>query len=348
MVASFAVFFDTLPVHDCCPTLAVVYLPEISNEHAPAPNRTRLAPSPTGALHLGNARTFLVNWVLARQNGWQVRLRIDDLDGPRVKKGADAAAIEDLAWLGLDWSSPIERQSGSVARYQGVLHYLVQQGRAYACRCTRREVEAQRKGFAADSSSIYSGTCRTTGRLQSLCDSAANGACIRFEVGAPTIRFDDGFSGTLCFDARRDIGDFVIRKADGTPAYQLACAVDDLDAGVTHIVRGADLLASTARQITLYNVIRPGAAIPQFIHLPLVVGTEGRKLAKRHGDTTLRTLREEGVTAGQIRSMLARWSGFEPSGSQISIDEWVERFDLARLPTSPVVYEDATDRPGPL
>ncbi|CAA9376634.1 MAG: Glutamyl-Q tRNA(Asp) synthetase, partial [uncultured Phycisphaerae bacterium] len=219
---------------------------------------TRLAPSPTGALHLGNARTFLVNWALARRLGWRVVLRIEDLDGPRVKRGADQAAIDDLRWLGIDWDYGPVRQSDRSALYHSAADRLVAAGLAYPCACTRKEVElAASAPHAEDGSAVYPGTCR--GRFASVAEArAATGRepAVRFRVPddaeAAVVGWDDQFLGRRAVDARR-LGDFVIAKADGTAAYQLAVVVDDADAGVTQVVRGDDLVDSTPRQILLYR-----------------------------------------------------------------------------------------------
>ncbi len=295
-------------------------------------------------MHLGNARTFLVNWCLAKQRGWRILLRVDDLEGPRVKPGADREAIEDMQWLGLDWSQESPRQSKRAAVYESALRRLAAQGIIYPCVCTRSEIAANSIRAAEDGAVLYSGTCR--GRFASIeAAEAETGqrACQRFHaVGEAS--FDDEFLGPQRFDAT-DLGDFVVRKSDGEFGYQLACVVDDAESGVTHVVRGHDLLASTPRQILVYHALKLSDHIPRYIHIPLVVGPDGRKLAKRHGDTRLRQLREEGVSAGQVRAMLARWSGFEPTGQECSTLEWVERFDLRHLPMTVVMYDDARQRP---
>lgn len=305
--------------------------------------RTRLAPSPTGALHLGNARTFLVNWTLARRNRLQIRLRIDDLDGPRTRKGADAAAIEDLRWLGLDWDGEVQYQSARVERYEAAFRRLVDGGRTYACRCTRKQVLEMSTAIAPDGSAVYCGTCRAADLPRS-----RSGTAIRFRAPDRVLCFTDGLGEHHCYHMQREIGDFVIRKADGTFSYQLASALDDLEDQMTEIVRGQDLLASTARQITLLQALAGAPPLPRFIHLPLVVGSDGRKLAKRHGDTTLASLRQEGVSPGRIRALLARWSGMAPSSDEIGVEEWIDRFVLEKLPRHPIRYDDATDRPRPL
>ena len=299
--------------------------------------RTRLAPSPTGALHLGNARTFLINAALAAQSGGRARLRVDDLDGPRVKAGAAEGAIEDLRWLGIEWDLPAIYQSRRTQRYQVVAHDLIKRGLAYWCDCPRSKVADESPGPAADGGLIYGGFCRERPDPPSPDDAA-----LRFRLDGEAA-FEDEVLGPQHASADK-LGDFVIVKRFGEIGYHLASVIDDIDFGIDFILRGEDLLASTLRQIFLYRALGQGAQLPRFAHVPLVVGTDGLKLAKRHGDTRLAQLREEGVTAGRVRAVLARWSGFEPSADEIEFDEWAERFDLDRLPREPVVYDDARDR----
>ena len=308
---------------------------------------TRLAPSPTGALHLGNARTFIVNWVLARQRGWRMILRIDDLEGPRVKPGADVQAIDDLRWLGLDWSEPVVRQSAHAADYERALEELLSRGFIYPCVCTRADIASAAGGrVEADQSDFYPGTCR--GRFSSAAEAArvtGRAPSLRFRVTETRVMFSDPLLGERSAEGQLDFGDFIVRKADGEFGYHLANVVDDARLGITDIVRGQDLLASAPRQILIYRALGLEDRIPQYVHLPLVTGPDGRKLAKRHGDTRLSALREEGVSAGAIRRMLALWSGWTPRSADASLAEWVDRFDLARMPAEPIVYDDDRDRP---
>jgi glutamyl-tRNA synthetase len=299
---------------------------------------TRLAPSPTGALHLGNARTFLVNWLLARQNGWRILLRIEDLDGPRVKRGADELAMEDLRWLGIDWDEGPVYQSRRQGVYDAAALDLMQRGMAYPCVCTRREIElAASAPHAEDGAAVYPGTCR--GRFKSLND-VAGAAALRFDVSAsPAVSFEDAFAGRKQYDVARELGDFVVRKADGTAAYQLAVVVDDLEAGVTQVVRGDDLLDSTPRQLLLYRALGRAGAAPRYCHLPLVVGPDGRRLAKRHGDTRLMRYRERGVSAGEVLALLASWCGMKGTQPRTAGD-LLTQFQLEALPRMPIVYKD--------
>jgi glutamyl-tRNA synthetase len=309
-------------------------------------NVTRLAPSPTGALHLGNARTFLVNWLLARQRGWRIALRIEDLDGPRIKRGADAQAIEDLQWLGIDWDDGPIYQSGRIDRYRAAIDRLIELKLAYPCVCSRREVElAASAPHAEDGGAIYPGTCR--GKYDSI--KAARRAsrrepAIRFAVSDEVIEFDDEFAGRHRFDAARELGDFVIAKSDGTAAYQLAVVVDDAAMNITHIVRGDDLLDSTPRQILLYRALGLADRIPRYTHLPLVVGEDGRRLAKRHGDTRLRYYREQGVAPSRVLELLARWCGVrESSPSPAAARDLLEPFALDALPKGSIVFTASDD-----
>lgn len=306
---------------------------------------TRLAPSPTGALHLGNARTFLANWLFARQNGWKIILRIEDLDGPRIKAGADRQAIDDLRWLGIDWDEGPIYQNSRLETYTKAVQQLIENGRAYPCICSRREIDLSASApHAEDGSNIYPGTCR--GKFQTIEEArAASGRnpAIRFAVEEEQIEFQDGFAGHQTFDVKRELGDFVISKVDGTPAYQLAVVVDDCEMQVNEVVRGDDLLDSTPRQILLYRALGVADWIPQYTHLPLVIGEDGRRLAKRHGDTRIATYREAGVPAERVIALLARWLGMEQLSNPVSAASLLDSFDLDRIPKQPVVFAERDD-----
>jgi len=300
---------------------------------------TRLAPSPTGALHLGNARTFLVNWLLARQNGWRIVLRVEDLDGPRIKSGADQLAIEDLLWLGIDWDEGPIYQTARSKKYEAAIKFLLDSNLAYACTCSRKEVEqAASAPHAEDGLIIYPGTCR--GRFASVEEArreTGKPPAIRFAAPPGVVSFEDHFAGPQQFDVARQLGDFVIAKADGTAAYQLAVVVDDAEMGVTDIVRGDDLLDSTPRQILLYRALGLADRIPRYFHLPIVVGLDGRRLAKRHGDTRLTFYREQGVPPSRVLALLARWCGINPPVAGIRASDLLDSFQLDHLPRERIV-----------
>ena len=301
---------------------------------------TRLAPSPTGALHLGNARTFLANWLLARRHGWRVVLRVEDIDGPRIKTGAARRLVEDLQWLGLDWDEGPFYQSERHALYEEARERLLASGRAYACTCSRKEVEAAASApHAEDGATVYPGTCR--GRYASPDEASAaagRAAAIRCRVPPGRVTVVDGFAGRHEWDVCAELGDFVIAKADGTPAYQLAVVVDDAAMGITDVVRGDDLLDSTPRQTLLYEALGLAERVPRYCHLPLITGPDGRRLAKRHGDTRLATYRELGVTPGRVVALLARWCGVPGATDDLTPRELVGRFELGRLPPTPIVF----------
>jgi glutamyl-tRNA synthetase len=302
---------------------------------------TRLAPSPTGALHLGNARTFLINWLLARRNGWRVVLRIEDIDGPRIKAGAATELIDDLQWLGLDWDEGPVYQSQGRAHYEAALRELLASGRAYACTCSRKEVEAAASApHAEDGAAVYPGTCRGRyGSVDEARSSTGRAPAVRFAVPAgTTMEWTDGLAGRRSFDVEHDLGDFVIAKADGTPAYQLAVVVDDADANVTDVVRGDDLLDSTPRQMLLYDALSLAERVPTYYHVPLVTGPDGRRLAKRHGDTRLSYYRNLGVPPGRVVSLLARWCGVAEESGDATPRSMLDRFDLNSLPRTPIVF----------
>jgi len=308
------------------------------------PHRTRLAPSPTGALHLGNVRTFLVNFLLARQSGWQVLMRVEDLDGPRVRRGAAEGMLEELAWLGLAWDGPVTYQSQRGPAYQAALRQLIEIGAVYPCTCSRKDVEDSAGApHAEDAAVTYPGTCR--GRFASAEQaSAATGRPVawRVRVEEEPIEFRDAFAGPRRFNLARQGGDFVVFKNADQAAYQLAVVADDAEAGVDRIVRGDDLLDSAARQIHLRRLLGLGGDV-EYWHLPLVVGSDGRRLAKRHGDTRLAHYRAAGATSQRILGLLGYWSGLLDRRREADVDELQSAFDTGRLPRGLVVFGRADD-----
>jgi glutamyl-tRNA synthetase len=297
-----------------------------------------LAPSPTGAIHLGNARTFLLNWALARQLGWRIRLRIEDLDGPRVKPGADRQAIEDLQWLGLDWEQPPLRQRADLTPYQAALAALHAAGRIYPCICTRSDIVRAGSAPHGDEHELrYPGTCRPCGDARNA-TARVSGSMVAWRLIVPeeVVTFDDQTYGPQRDNVQQQVGDFLVATKAGVPAYQLAVVVDDARQGVTDVVRGDDLLSSTARQVLLYRFLGLGP-IPRYWHLPLVLGPDGRRLAKRHGDTRLAWFRTQGVSPQRIIGLIAAWSGVLDRPQPMTIRELADRFDFARLPRQPVV-----------
>ncbi|MBL8962570.1 MAG: tRNA glutamyl-Q(34) synthetase GluQRS [Phycisphaeraceae bacterium] len=303
----------------------------------PTPGHTtRLAPSPTGALHLGNARTFLINWSLARRQNWKIILRIEDLDGPRIKPGAVDLTVDLLRWLGLDWDEGPMVQSRDLDPYRQAMRRLAAQGLVYPCELTRAEIEGA-AGAPQEGSgeTVFPASMRpAVVASRSFDDEHTNW---RFVVDEGSVKFTDRFAGLRIIEPARSIGDFVVWTRRGIPAYQLAVVVDDHRQGVTQVVRGNDLLDSAARQILLYRALGLGP-IPTYTHLPLVRGVDGRRLAKRHGDTRLDSYRRMGVPPGRILTLLARWCGVETMSGTIDATEFSRRFDLTTMSPGDVVF----------
>lgn len=308
-------------------------------------NRTsRLAPSPTGALHLGNARTFLINWALARRNGWTLPMRIEDLDGPRIKAGAAESALDVLQWLGIDWDGKASFQSHDLQPYTSALQALTKQARAYSCDLSRSEIEAAASAPHAHEHELpYPTSLRPTFTEHphrfAFDDAAMN---YRFLVPDESVIVDDMFAGTRSFRPIDECGDFIIWTRRSTPAYQLAVVVDDHRQGVSDVVRGDDLLPSAARQQLLYSAL--GWPAPRWWHLPLVVGEDGNRLAKRHGDTRIDTYRAIGTSAERIIGLIAFWSGASAQRECMPASEFARRFDLARLSPQQIVFTEEDHR----
>jgi len=298
----------------------------------------RLAPSPTGVLHLGNARSFLLAWLSVRSRQGVLRLRIEDIDGPRVKAGAEQQAIQDLMWLGLDHDGDAFRQSDRLRHYREAVDSLVQSGRAYPCVCTRQEVEAAASAPQEDwlDAPPYPGTCRD--RFASVAaarEQTGRNPAIRFRVEVDAVPFEDIFRGP---QSGPILGDFVIERRERGAAYQLAVVVDDAADTITEVLRGDDLLPSTPRQLLLYDAL--GLTPPRFAHVPLVVGEDGLRLAKRHGDSSLRHIRERGVGGEEVLGYLAYLCGFRPKGSRCLAADLLRDFDLSKLEPAPAVGTD--------
>lgn len=301
----------------------------------------RLAPSPTGAQHVGNARTYLIAWLSARSRGGRVVLRIEDIDSPRVKKDADRQTCLDLQWLGLDWDEGPIVQTARMREYASALAQLQERELVYPCTCTRSDVErAASAPHEEHEGPSYPGTCA------SRCVRDANNLsgrhyCWRFRVPSESPHFLDGFRGPMQFDLHNLGSDFIVWKSPpagnltSTPAYQLAVVVDDAAQGVTEVVRGDDLLPSTPRQLLLYQAL--GLTPPCFVHVPLVVGPDGRRLAKRHGDTRLSVLRESGVYAEMLLGLLAWSCDWIAAIEPISLADLLPLFRLETIPRPPFV-----------
>jgi len=298
----------------------------------------RLAPSPTGLLHLGHARTFLLAYWHIRARSGQLLMRMEDLDGPRAEMRFADAALADLEWLGLDWDGPTFLQSSELARLNASVNTLIEHGKAYPCVCSRgdiRSAQSAPQGNALEPR--YPGTCR--GRYASFAEAekqSGRAAGARLLVPEGSITLEDGVSGSSTWDVARDVGDFLIAKRDKAPAYQLAVVVDDHAQGVNEVLRGEDLLPSAARQWHVQEAL--GLAHPAWFHVPLVTDATGRRLAKREADLSLAELRAGGTDPRAIVAWAARSAGIGV-GERVTPREVTRLFDLAHLPRTAVRIE---------
>lgn len=295
--------------------------------------RGRFAPSPTGPLHLGSLVAAVGSWLFARSAGGEWLVRMEDLDGPRVVPGAADEILRALERYGLSWDGEVAVQSERTGLYEAALARLRAARLAYDCGCTRAEVA--RAAGAPDASdpadaagAVYAGTCRA-----GLAPGRAARA-VRFRVPVGTIAFGDRVRGRVEEEVSRAVGDFVVKRADGPFAYQLAVVVDDAEQGVTEVVRGGDLLSSTARQVALQRAL--GIPTPAYAHLPLILGPDGKKLGKRDGALSLETLDERRVRATLAAAL--RLLGQEaPDGTVTEmLAAALRAFDGARIPPGPV------------
>ena len=306
--------------------------------------RGRYAPSPTGELHLGNACSALLAWLSIRSRGGSFVMRMEDLDNNRVREGLAERILKDLSWLGIDWDegpdvggpcAPYE-QSGRGELYRHAFENLMADGRIYPCFCSRRDIKVAASAPQEPGDELrYPGTCRDIdpGDSRRMIEEGARHAW-RLRVGEKERpRFTDLVYGDWGGKKNRAPGDFVISRADGVPAYQLAVVVDDAAMGVDEVVRGADLLASTGRQLLLYWVL--GLSPPTFGHHPLLLGPDGVRLSKRHEGTTLRELRERGLSAEGLVGRLASMIGLRDSSEPVAAADLVEGFSMEQVRPAP-------------
>ena len=298
----------------------------------------RFAPSPTGAQHLGNARTYLLAYWSARKAKAKLVLRIEDVDSPRVKSWASQQAIDDLRWLSLDWDEGPDMggphapyvQTERVQLYRDALQTLIRTDRVFPCTCTRKDIQSAGSAPHFDHEpAVYPGFCAGWKQGDGLPEEGTY--CWRFRAGDQSREFHDLVLGYRECVPANALGAFPVTQKNGEPSYQLAVVVDDAAMGVTEVVRGNDLIASTFRQIELYLAL--GLTVPQFAHVPLVCGTDGRRLAKRHGDTRLSLYRERGVSPMKIIRWAAISAGLIDEHADVeNIESVIEDFDWGKLP----------------
>jgi glutamyl-tRNA synthetase len=305
-----------------------------------APVTVRLPPSPTGLLHVGSARTMLFNWLFARHHGGRVVLRFEDTDTARSTEEAVAQAEAVLRWLEIDWDDGPYRQTERFDLYAAAAADLVARGAAYPCYCTDEELRAERdRREAAGLPLVYGGRCRSLAAGERAAFEAQGlPHAIRLAMPADGVTvIDDVVRGRVEWENAL-LGDHVIVRSDGSPTYQFANPYDDVAMGVTHVIRGEDLLSSTPRQVVLWRAL--GGEAPTYAHLPMVLGPDRRKLSKRHGATSVEDYRDEGVLHGALANYLALlgWS-FDDHTTVMTVPELVERFTLERVNASPGVFD---------
>lgn len=306
---------------------------QYSGMHAGA-HDGRYAPSPTGELHLGNLRTALVAWLFARSRGGRFLLRIDDLDPDRSRREHEQRQVDDLRALGIDWDGEPVRQSERFERYHDALAQLARRGLTYPCFCTRAEVLAAATApHGGGIEAPYPGSCARLDPGEADARAAAGDPhCLRVRAEGATVSFEDELLGTVS----AQVDDFIVRRRDQVPAYNLASPLDEADLAVDEVVRGADLAATTPRQLWIARAL--DLRVPSFAHVPLVLGPDGARLAKRHGSASLRQLSAVGVDAADVVALLAESleGAVAPGAGPTSAADLLDTFDHAALPRGDV------------
>lgn len=298
--------------------------------------RGRFAPSPSGRMHLGNAFSALLAWLSAKSRGGEVVLRVEDLDPARSRREYAEAILDDLRWLGLDWDLRAQDQSRRGEAYEAALDRLAELDLLYPCYCSRDQLHAASAPHASDGRIIYAGTCRALSEAERAARPATR--CLRAKVPDRTISFVDGLQGPQSLALRREWGDFIVRRADGVAAYQLAVVVDDAACGVSEVVRGRDLLTSTPVQLWLYEVL--GLTPPSFCHVPMLLSPEGRRLSKRDRALDLGELRKTWPPE-RVIGLLAWRCGLTDRWEEVSPRELAADFSWSRVRREDIVMDGA-------
>ena len=300
--------------------------------------RFRFAPSPTGGLHIGTARTALFNWISARSMKGDLVLRIEDTDMKRSTKEFEESIISDLKWLGLDWDE-FYRQSDRLEFYISEAERLIKEGKAYMCFCTSERLESLKEKLISEGKPIgYDNKCRELTEDE-ISKNLANGMeyTIRYKVNPEEIRFNDLIRGEIKFSSEV-INDFVLIKSDRTPSYNFAVVVDDSNMGITHVLRGEDHITNTARQILLFESL--GYDIPSFSHLSMILGKDGAKLSKRHGATTLTQYKEDGYLKEAMANYLSLLSWAPRDNEEIfALNEILDKFKISDITKNPAIFD---------
>lgn len=306
--------------------------------------RGRFAPSPTGEMHIGNAWTALLNWLMVRKAGGVMVLRVEDLDPDRSRPEYTARLLSDLRWLGLDWDEgpdiggPCQPYCQDDRRdlYRRALVKLENRGLVYPCYCSRSRLQAVASApHPGEGEPVYPGFCRNLSLEEENRLAAGKKPALRLKTPPGDWPFQDRIYGFMSQEVSREAGDFIVRRSDGVAAYQLAVVVDDAAMDITHVLRGSDLLSSTPRQLLLYDLLE--LTVPVFAHVPLLCAADGRRLAKRDQDLTLASLRERGIRPEMVIGYLAWKAGLLEAWRPVSCCQLIEGFALERLPREPVI-----------
>ncbi len=305
----------------------------------PNPPRVRFAPSPTGYLHVGGARTALFNWLYARKTGGTFILRIEDTDRERSTEAHTQVILDGLAWLGITWDEGPVFQGEFGDRHRADAERMLAAGRAYRCFCTREELDAQRaalkgEGFRYDRRCFRLPPDEVVRRVE-----AGMPFTIRLVIPQEELAWDDAVHGRVSFQGH-DLDDFVILRSDGTPIYNLAVVSDDIAMRITHVIRGDDHISNTPKQIAIYRAL--GAEVPVFAHVPMILGPDGKKLSKRHGATAVGDYQDQGIFPAAMRNFLALL-GWSPGGDREIMPEaeMIEAFSLEAIQGKPAVFDTA-------
>jgi glutamyl-tRNA synthetase len=301
--------------------------------------RLRFAPSPTGYLHVGGARTALYNWLYARKTGGAFILRIEDTDQARSTDAHTQVILDGLRWLGLDWDEGPLFQGAEIARHRRDAERLLAAGKAYRCFCTKADLDAQRKATPGGAETFkYDRRCHRLGAGEVAARVAAGTpSVIRFLMPEEEIAWDDVIHGRIVFHGR-DLDDLVILRSDGTPIYNLAVVSDDVAMRITLVIRGDDHISNTPKQIALYRAL--GEPVPAFGHLPMILGPDGKKLSKRHGATAVGDYHAEGILPAAMRNFLALL-GWSPGDDReiMTLPEMIEAFTLEAIQKKPAIFD---------
>ena len=299
--------------------------------------RVRFAPSPTGYLHVGGARTALINWLYARKHGGVFILRIEDTDEARSTPEMTQAILDGLSWLGITWDEGPFFQSERQALYAGNARNLLETGHAYRCFCSREALEERRNASGKPGEWKYDQVCRGISAEESARRaSAGQPFVVRCAVPPGKLAWNDVVKGPIEFDSA-EVEDFVLLRSDGTPTYHLSVVSDDVDMGMTHVIRGEDHISNTPKQIALYKGL--GAEPPVFGHIPLILGTDKRKLSKRHGTVSVMTYKEEGILSLALFNFLAQLGANLGEEPFLTMSQVVSRFDFSALKNSASVFD---------